>query len=114
MPKTLNLFVSLPMRGKTIADIRARQQEVFEAVVSNSQAYEWRLLDTVHEGMDCPPENLTFYLGESIKKLGEADLVIFDKNWRNANGCRIEHVACELYNIPHMYVDSEEQNDTDE
>lgn len=42
------------------------------------------------------------YLGASIKLLSQADLVIFDKDWMAAEGCRIEKQVCDTYRIKHI------------
>ena len=48
------------------------------------------------------PASITplWYLGESIKLLGSADVVIFAPGWENARGCRIERRCAEEYGIP--------------
>lgn len=38
-------------------------------------------------------------LGESIKKLAEADVAYFLDGWADSNECIIEHAACVLYGI---------------
>ena len=48
------------------------------------------------------PASITplWYLGESIKLLGSADVVVFAPGWENARGCRIERRCAEEYGIP--------------
>ena len=105
MPK---LFVSLPMRGREIDDIRADMQAICQ-IVSAEMDDQFELIDTIctDEPADYiltnPDACSTWYLGKSISALSEADLVVFDGDWRIARGCIIEHMICALYNIP--YVD---------
>jgi hypothetical protein len=40
------------------------------------------------------------YLGNDIKMLSKADAAFFYENWKDARGCRVEHLVCEEYNIP--------------
>lgn len=115
MEKNLyKIFVSLPMRDRELDEIKARQQKIFDGIKSTNIFKNPILLDTIHEHDVPEEENMLWYLGESIKTLGRANLAIFDKDWRTARGCRIEHAICVLYNIPCMYVNSEDDNDEDE
>lgn len=115
MEKNLfKVFVSLPMRDRELDEIKARQLKIFVALKSTDIFENPILLDTIHEHDIPEEENMLWYLGESIKALGRANLAIFDKDWRTARGCRIEHAICVLYNIPIMYVDSEDDHNDDE
>lgn len=40
-----------------------------------------------------------WYLGESIKKMSEADVVYFATGWAKARGCQIEHECAVKYNL---------------
>ena len=55
-----------------------------------------------------------WYLGKSISALAEADLVVFDSNWRFARGCIIEHMVCAMYNIPYVDMSVAYHDDEDE
>ena len=44
------------------------------------------------------------YLGQAIMKLDKCDAVIFADDWKNHNGCRVEHAVAEAYGIPILYV----------
>ena len=98
------IFVSLPMKDLDVEAIKTRQKDLFKKYVAKAYSgYRYELMETTHEGL-CPPgDNFLWYLGLSIQMLGEADLVIFADDWNTANGCRLEHTACELYSIPHVY-----------
>ena len=101
--KLFKIFVSLPMRDLEISEIKNRQKELFNLITKSGTYENPILLDSIHEH-DIPEEdNELWYLGESIKTLGRANLVIFSKDWRSARGCRVEHLICELYKIPHVY-----------
>lgn len=47
------------------------------------------LIDSFFEGAPARATPL-WYLGESIKLLGSADVVVFAPRWETARGCRIE------------------------
>lgn len=57
------------------------------------------LIDSFIEGAPAKATPL-WYLGESIKLLGSADVVVFAPGWENARGCRIERRCAEEYGIP--------------
>lgn len=104
---TKKIFVSLPMRGKEDYEIKNNMKRLFE-LASAYLGEECELLDTFNpvtaeelqsnDIIDIAP----LYLGSSIKLLSKADLVIFDKDWMQANGCCIEKQVCERYHIHHV------------
>lgn len=85
------LFISVPMRNRTEYAIKASMEQmhkIAEAVFGE----ELEVIPTYFE--DDPPENTNmalWYLGESIKKLSEADRII-------------ENLAAKNYNIPSYLV----------
>lgn len=112
---SFKVFVSLPMAGMTLDQIRDKQQMIF----SKYARPEWELIDTVITEL---PGHITdedsiqarlWCLGRSIQMLGGADLVIFDEGWRKANGCRTEHLVCDVYKIPYIYDNLEDYNESD-
>lgn len=106
--KIRKVFVSLPMRDRDLDDICNDMDVLFTKFVENANPeYTYELIDTTHKGLCPPDDNFLWYLGLSIQQLGEADFVIFDQNWRTANGCRVEHLICDLYKIPYVYAETE-------
>ena len=57
------------------------------------------LIDSFIEGALARATPL-WYLGESIKLLGSADVVVFAPGWETAHGCRIERQCAIEYGIP--------------
>lgn len=99
MPK--KMFISLPMRGHTVEEIRKRQDFIYE-ITNKVMEDEYELIDTICTDEPDNPDNQLWYLGGSIRLLGEADLVIFAAGWPRATGCVVERVICDLYGIPRM------------
>ena len=99
------LFISCPMRGRTDAEIKATMEQmhrIAEAVFDT----EFEVIPTYFE--DDPPENTNmalWYLGESIKKLSEADrfIGIYDED-KSYRGCIIENLAAKNYSVPSYLV----------
>lgn len=103
--KMKKLFISCPMRKRSDEDIRKtfdKLHRIAEAVFDK----ELEVIPTYFEGD--PPANVNealWYLGESVKKLSEADyfIGIFDEA-REFRGCIIENIAAKNYNIPFYLV----------
>ena len=104
---TKKIFVSLPMRGKEQYEIVKDMERLFK-LASAFLGEECELINSLEP---VKPEELQsddivdvapLYLGASIKLLSQADLVIFDKDWTQAEGCRIEKQVCDTYRIKHI------------
>lgn len=92
--KTFDIFISLPMHGYSIENIKKRQHDIFQKIAKPN----WHLMNTVRD--DAPTgANRLWYLGHAIQLLGDADLVVFSKDWRRAKGCHVEHMTCVKYGI---------------
>lgn len=82
------------MSGKTdeeIINVRNKAVEDLENIFG-----EFELLSVYFKDSDKKP---LYLLGEALKVLSTADIVYFCNEWQNSNGCRVEHLAAELYNI---------------
>ncbi len=99
------LFISAPMKGRTEAQIRttmAQMHHIAEAVFQE----ELEPIETYIS--DGPPENSNtalWCLGESIKRMAEADyfIGIYDEE-KGFRGCAIESQAARSYNLPSFIV----------
>lgn len=92
-----SVFISQPMRGKTGEEIRAEREkavEVVKAVVND----EVEVLDSYFDDFDVDGNPLE-YLAKSIALLAKADVAYFAKGWKDARGCRIEHICAVEYAI---------------
>lgn len=103
------LFVSVPMKGRTEEEIKASIQKM-KKIAEIYEGEELELIDSYIE--DNPPKDnneAVWYLGESLKKLAQADVFVgIDDGW-NWSGCYIESevaVRYEIkrYSIPGRYV----------
>ena len=104
---TKKIFVFLPMRGKEEYEIKERMQYLFK-LASAYLDEECELIDSLNPVYTEELQNnnvvdvAPLYLGASIKLLSQADLVIFDKDWTQDEGCRIEKRVCDTYRIKHI------------
>lgn len=95
----LKVFISQPMNGRTNEEIVKQRNQI------KDQLLEWRedlcFIDSLLPDCNQGP---VYCLGESIKLMEEADLVVFVTGWEDARGCRIEHKVCEEYYIDYMEI----------
>lgn len=91
----MNIFISQPMTGR---DERILAQEREHVVDSIKRRFKLDNISVV--GGFYPNRSSLWCLGESIKELEKADLVVFVLGWENARGCRIERAVCKEYDIP--------------
>lgn len=93
------LFVSVPMKGRTEEEIKASIQKM-KKIAEIYEGEELELIDSYIE--DNPPKDskeAVWYLGESLKKLAQADVFIgIDDSW-DWNGCQIETDVAQRYGI---------------
>ena len=99
------LFISCPMRKRSEEDIH-KTFELLHKVAEAIFDEELEVIPTYFEGN--PPENANealWYLGESIKKMSEADyfIGIFDEA-REFRGCIIENITAKSSGIPFYLV----------
>lgn len=99
------LFISVPMQDRTEAQIRATMEQlhhVAEAIFRE----ELEVIQTYIS--DDPPVDANqaiWYLGESIKKMADADyfIGIYDEE-KAFRGCNIENQVAKLYGVPSYLV----------
>ena len=97
------LFVSVPMKGRTEEEIKASIQKM-KKIAEIYEGEELELIDSYIE--DNPPQNnnqAVWYLGESLKKLAQADVFIGIEGSWEWSGCQIEKDAAQRYGIK-MYT----------
>lgn len=93
------LFVSVPMKGRTEKEIKASIQKM-KKIAEIYEGEELELIDSYIE--DNPPKNskeAVWYLGESLKKLAQADVFIGIDEAYDWNGCYIERDTAQRYGI---------------
>lgn len=103
------LFVSVPMKGRTEEEIKASIQKM-KKIAEIYEGEELELIDSYIE--DNPPKDskeAVWYLGESLKKLAQADVFIGICESYDWNGCYIEtetavKYGIKAYAIPVKYV----------
>lgn len=103
------LFVSVPMKGRTEEEIKASIQKM-KKIAEIYEGEELELIDSYIK--DNPPKDskeAVWYLGESLKKLAQADVFIGINEAWDWCGCYIEietakRYGIKIYMIPAEYV----------
>lgn len=93
------LFVSVPMKGRTEEEIKASIQKM-KKIAEIYEGEELELIDSYIE--DNPPKDskeAVWYLGESLKKLAQADVFIGIDEAYDWNSCYIERDTARRYGI---------------
>lgn len=92
------------MNGKTDEEIRSRRKEL-ELQVADKVGKDVIILNTLFESPPISGLNSDiWYLGKSLQVLAEADLVVMDKGWSRARGCKIEEITAKEYGIDRIYI----------
>ena len=97
----MKLFISQPMKGKTDEQILEERNKAAGLFILEGENVE--VIDSFFK--DAPAQAAPlWYLGESIKLLGQADVVYFCKDWQKYNGCTIEHECAVSYGKTIVYA----------
>lgn len=100
------LFISCPMKGRTEENIR-KSMEKLHRIAEVIFDQELEVIQSYIE--HTPPETTNqaiWYLGESIKKMADADYFIGVDSY-GFRGCYIELSVARNYNIPYYMIDRE-------
>ena len=84
------IFISLPMRGRTLEEIAIEREKLFELAgryFNEPVKLVENYLSMVLNPLEC--------LGENLKRMALADYVLFSNGYEGARGCKIE-MACAL------------------
>ena len=98
------LFVSVPMKGREEKEIR----ESIDKMKKIAEIYEGEELELIDSYIEHNPpkdcKQAVWYLGESLKKLSEADVFITIDNFWEWAGCQTERDVAERYCIKKYQV----------
>ena len=108
----IKIFYSQPMHDKTEEEIEDKMDRLNTYIngilMYNGFAVEditrIEIIDNVHhEGLDADAGRLK-HLGASIQLMEDADLIIFDKDWGKARGCKVELNVAEEYLLHYLHA----------
>ena len=114
--KAIKIFYSQPMHDKTEDEIKDKIDRLDNYIYGilmysgfkQEDILRIEIIDNLHhEGLDADAGRL-MHLGASIQLMEDADLVIFDKDWDKAKGCRVEREIVETYLL--LWLDAGKDN----
>lgn len=97
----MRVYISVPMRGRTDAEILNERRKAIEIVKADNTYEDIKVINNFF-GEESRNDNPLWCLGESLKKLSTADLAFFADGWQDARGCRIEFECAVAYGIKFM------------
>jgi hypothetical protein len=99
----MQVFISQPMAGLTENEIFATRNDICNKFnIEDEELIESYRKDNVpHKDVNTS----VWCLGDSIRLMSEANLVIFAPGWDEARGCCIEHDICVDYGIPYIEME---------
>lgn len=97
----LHVFVSLRCEGKTYDEMRLTQKAIFKAYKEKSNKYkdDLDLVDSLSKNYVPGESNRIEFLGKSITKMCDADVVLVPLDYRKSKGCTLEAFTAKIYGL---------------
>ena len=98
------VFISQPMTGRTLDEVKKERQDI-ETIMHelndglSTKGISVKVIDSFDEQAFIRGRNPLDCLGDCIKKMSEADIVVFAPGWDKSRGCRIEHQCAVEYQL---------------
>lgn len=101
------IFVSLPMKDRSEEEILDKMNSIHQKFMDVFDRPDVSMIDSYHKiSLDdriSDNRKSVWYLGDSIKQMSAADLVIFAEDYVKGIGCVNEYRICSDYNIPFCF-----------
>jgi len=107
----MKVFISQPMKDRTFDEIEIERNVMIHVIGCVYPDEEIEVIDSLFSDEDVPDGETVgalWFLGESIKAMDKADLVVMAVNWQHARGCQIEHEIAVDYDkrvIPYWTIE---------
>lgn len=98
----LKVFISMGFRGRTDEFIFKRRNSIKEILDHMFSTYE--LMDNFVKDIPEVNNESVWCLGDSIRIMSNADIVVFDEDYKNFGGCLIEEEIAKKYEMFRMYL----------
>ena len=92
------VFISQPMTGRTVEDIKRERAEVMKEVKDRYPNCIIEEINSFNKDVLNDGDPIT-ELGKCISLMSKADLVIFCKGWSKSRGCMVEHECADQYDL---------------
>lgn len=96
----MKIFISMPMKAKSTEQVRQEMEKVFDYI--SKKLPDAELVDSIIDGADKDiaikgDDVGVWYLGESIKRMAQSDIVFFVNDWKDYRGCSTERKVADAY-----------------
>lgn len=97
----LHVFVSLRCEGKAYDEMCSTQKAIFKAYKekNNKHKNELDLVESLFKNYVHGESNRIEFLGKSITKMCDADVVLIPLDYRKSKGCTIEALTAKIYGL---------------
>lgn len=97
----LHIFVSLRCEGKTYDEMCLTQKAIFKAYKekNNKHKDDLDLIESLFKNYVPGESNRIEFLGKSITKMCDADVVLIPLDYRKSKGCTIEALTAKIYGL---------------
>lgn len=89
------------MNGKSLEQIKTRFDEIKAILKQRFPNDKINIIDSLWTKNK---QNPVWCLGYNIMAMSQADLIVFDKGWRLARGCKIEFDICSYYGFRFLEI----------
>lgn len=101
----MKVFISQPMNGRTKEEIMKERDLIFKYLLYKENMKDLSIIDSFFE--DAPEDaKPLWYIGESLKLMSKADLVVLAPGWDKAKGCRVEYDCAHEYGLSCLHLAS--------
>lgn len=92
------VFISIPTKDKLRSEIVTERAKIL-ARVNEILGEPVLLIENDVSSHELYSQKPLVCLGESIKRLSDANCAVFGEGWQNSRRCSLEHICAELYGI---------------
>lgn len=98
------VLISQPMTGRTLDEVKKERQDI-ESIMHelndglSTKGISVKVIDSFDEQAFIEGRNPLDCIGDCIKKMSEANIVVFAPGWDKSRGCRIEHQCAVEYQL---------------
>lgn len=98
----MKVFISQPMNGRSDEEI-LKERELIVSQYEENYRTKVEVIDSFNKNPEDQTKGRVWMLGDSIRMMYNADLIIFAPNYEFAKGCVVEEYVTKLYGLKHMY-----------
>lgn len=106
----LKIFISLRCMGVNYNEIVRRRDHITEDYIKQhrNHSHEIEIIDSLFSDYVPGESNPIEFLGRSIEKMKDADVVLIPIDYKKSKGCKIEKEVAQIYGLPinsYIYTD---------